>query len=87
MHHLDRDELGKKIVKAAEDAENTCFPILEKMAFQNHVGGNTDEFNQAPLNTPAGILEDWDFIVSVETVRFSLLLTIMLDVGCLAQPR
>lgn len=72
MHHLDRDELGKKIVKATEDAEDTCLPILEKMAFQNHVGGNIDELNQAPLSTPVGILEDWDFIVSEELSRFSL---------------
>jgi hypothetical protein len=63
---LEKDELGKLLVKAAEDAVERCLPMLEKMAPQGRVDGSVAGLRQTSFNTPPEVMEDWDFMVSRE---------------------
>ncbi|KAF2477302.1 uncharacterized protein BDR25DRAFT_251952 [Lindgomyces ingoldianus] len=58
---LEKDEFPKMLVKAAEEAEDMCLPILEDMVAQCQNKGTLDGLNQMSLSVPP---EDWDFMMS-----------------------
>ena len=66
MRGLGKDEFPELLVKAAEEAEERCLPILEEKAAQGQTEGSVDGLNQTSLNTPPELMEDWDFMVSQE---------------------
>ncbi|KAE9363170.1 putative C6 transcription factor [Stipitochalara longipes BDJ] len=59
---LGKGELTMLLIKAAEDAEEKCLPILEEMVARL----TGDGLLQTLLNTPPGVVEDWDFLVSTQ---------------------
>ncbi|KAF8849586.1 hypothetical protein BDZ45DRAFT_708746 [Acephala macrosclerotiorum] len=64
MQGLAEDDLTKLLIKAAEDAEDTCLPILEEMAARHQVEGEVGELHQMTSNTLPGNAGDWDFLMS-----------------------
>ena len=65
MRRLGKDEVPKLLVKATEDAEERCLPILEEIAARGQTERNLDGL-QMPFNAPPEVMEDWDFMVSKE---------------------
>ena len=57
-------ELRELLVKAVEDAEERCLPVLEGMATQGQTEGNVEWLRQISLNPEPEPMEDWDFMVS-----------------------
>ncbi|TAQ89958.1 hypothetical protein B7494_g1693 [Chlorociboria aeruginascens] len=60
---LGKDELPRFLVKAAEDAEDTCLPILEKAA-QAQAGKTIDQLDLMPLNMAPELVENWEFMMT-----------------------
>lgn len=60
---LGKGEMPELLIKAAEGAQQRCLPILEDMVAQTRVQGTDGEVQGMSLDTPAGISEDWDFMV------------------------
>jgi hypothetical protein len=60
---LGKDELSELLLKAAQEAEEVCLPILKDHAAQGQDDGNVDGIDQMSLN---GQIEDWDFMVSLK---------------------
>jgi hypothetical protein len=58
---LGKDELSELLLKAAQEAEEICLPILKDHAAQGQDGGTAGGIDQMSLN---GQIEDWDFMVS-----------------------
>lgn len=71
MRGVAKEEVPGLLVRAAEDAGETCLPMLEEMAAQGRAEGGGDGL-QTTLGTPAPEgMEDWDFMVSGIPVRFA----------------
>ncbi|TVY75621.1 Transcription factor lepE [Lachnellula suecica] len=68
-HGLGKDETAKLLVKAAEEAEDKCLPILEAKVAEGQMEGNVDDLNRMPLGV-APVPEDWDFIMSSAQFNF-----------------
>jgi hypothetical protein len=66
MRGIGKDEFPELLVKAAEEAEERCLPILEEKATQSQTEGTVDDLNQMSLNILSEPIEDWDFMVSQE---------------------
>jgi len=58
---LGRAELSESLLRAAQEAEEVCIPILKDHAAQGQDAGALDGLGQMSLN---GQIEDWDFMVS-----------------------
>ncbi|KAE8452705.1 hypothetical protein EG329_013964 [Mollisiaceae sp. DMI_Dod_QoI] len=64
MRGIGKDANPELLVKAAEEAEERCMPILENMAAQGRGEGTVDELHQMSLNTSPDVMQDWDFMMS-----------------------
>jgi hypothetical protein len=64
MRGLGKDELRASLVKAAEDSEDRCLPILEAMAAHGQIG-ETAETTENAFNMPED-MENWDLMVCKE---------------------
>ncbi|PGH07252.1 hypothetical protein AJ80_08038 [Polytolypa hystricis UAMH7299] len=64
MRGLARDELAQLMVKAAEDAGETCLPLFEEMAGQGQASqeSTADRLYQTSSNPLPETIEDWDFM-------------------------
>ena len=69
MRGLGKDEFPEMLVKAAEEAEERCLPILEEKAAQGQTEGAGDVLGPTSVNMPLELMEDWDFMVSKEAPR------------------
>lgn len=63
---LRMDELSDLLVKAAEEVEEICLPILEEMLGQGQTEGTVDGLEQISSKAPPELIEDWDLMVSKE---------------------
>ncbi|KAI0385597.1 putative C6 transcription factor [Hypomontagnella monticulosa] len=61
MQGLGKEELGKFMVKAAEESEERCLPLIEEMATQWQAGVASEGPEQTASATPAQFFDDWDF--------------------------
>lgn len=61
---LGTDQLSAALVKAAEDVQAACLPILEEMAGQGQSEGARAGPDQISLHMQSEAAEDWDFMVS-----------------------
>jgi len=75
MRGLGKDEFPEMLVKAAEEAEERCLPILEEKAAQGQTEGAGDVLGPTSVNMPLELMEDWDFMVSKEAPRQTLPIT------------
>ena len=66
MRGIPKDEFPQLLIKAAEDAVTRCLSILEGKAAQcrEEVALDVDGLSQMSLNTPADLMEGWDFMVN-----------------------
>ncbi|KAF4975108.1 hypothetical protein FZEAL_8056 [Fusarium zealandicum] len=62
MARLPRDELVRSMIRAGEEAEETCSSILEGMAAE--VGTGEPNQGQTPLDVGFDLTEDWEFMMS-----------------------
>ncbi|KFY95849.1 hypothetical protein V498_03088 [Pseudogymnoascus sp. VKM F-4517 (FW-2822)] len=60
---LDKEEMLRLCLEAAEESEEVCFPLLEGMVAQGR-GEGGDSGILTGLGTPEGGVEDWEFMVS-----------------------
>ncbi|KFY84537.1 hypothetical protein V500_09222 [Pseudogymnoascus sp. VKM F-4518 (FW-2643)] len=60
---LEKEEMLRLCLEAAEESEEECFPLLEEMVAQGR-GGGGDSGILTGLGTPEGGVEDWEFMVS-----------------------
>ncbi|KAI2624648.1 putative C6 transcription factor [Hypomontagnella submonticulosa] len=71
---LGKEELGRFMVKAAEESEERCLPMIEEMAAQWQAEGAPEGLDQtAPASasaTPSRFFDDWDF--AMEDAMFDL---------------
>ncbi|KAM5382586.1 hypothetical protein ACJZ2D_002376 [Fusarium nematophilum] len=78
MRRLTKDEMIKSMVKGAEEAEETCFSMLEQAAARCEIGEVSRGIDQIPLSIGLDLPEDWEFMVSkgselgVDTYSFIL---------------
>lgn len=76
---LGEDELPKSLVKAAEDAEERCLPILEAALSRLGTEEASEGTGSIPFSTPSGASENWDFLVSAQpTIQTIYKLTVYL---------
>jgi hypothetical protein len=61
---IERTKFPELLAKTAEEASETCLPILEEKAAWDQPGGPTDGLEQMVSATPNGPFEDYDFNVS-----------------------
>ncbi|KAI1780687.1 putative C6 transcription factor [Hypoxylon cercidicola] len=64
---MSKEEYPPFLVKAAEEAEETAFAILEEMVAQQQAEGSGEGSEQTHSTTPSQFLDDWDFPVSEES--------------------
>ncbi|OBT63714.1 hypothetical protein VE03_06182 [Pseudogymnoascus sp. 23342-1-I1] len=60
---LEKEEMLRLCLEAAEESEEVCFPLLEAMVAQGRDGGG-DSGILTGLGTPEGGVEDWEFMVT-----------------------
>lgn len=60
---LEKEEMLRLCLEAAEESEEECFPLLEDMVAQGRSGAG-DSGILTGLGTPEGGVEDWEFMVS-----------------------
>lgn len=84
LRGLGKDEVVEMVAKAAEEAQEICSPIFEKMVVAGDQGeGLPGELDQHNLDVPFEVMEDWDFMVCSEYLHMQVLGTNMLpDVRC-----
>lgn len=70
MRGLGKDEFPQLLGKAAEDAEETCLPLLEEMVARTQTEGAFDGLNQISLDMPSELTGDWDFMMSDSLFNF-----------------
>lgn len=68
MHGLDKDKLPESLIKAAEEAEARCLPILEAAASEFRTGGASNESDPTSLYIPPETSENWDFLVGPQSM-------------------
>lgn len=73
-----KEEIPRLVINSAEDAIESCLPILEGMT--TWVVG--DGLCETASNTPLGIMEDWDFMVSKRSTPLKPSLTFISDLRC-----
>ena len=59
MQGVGKDEIPGLVMKAVQDAETICLPILEEMVAEESGNG----LQETTANTPIEIMEDWDFMI------------------------
>ncbi|KAI1381309.1 putative C6 transcription factor [Hypoxylon crocopeplum] len=64
MQGLGKEELPNYILRAAEESEDICIPMLEEMAARGQTEGAAEGLDNTSPFTPSQLLEDWDFEVS-----------------------
>ncbi|KAI2611671.1 putative C6 transcription factor [Hypoxylon fragiforme] len=69
MRGLRGDELTRFVVRAAEDAEERCVPLLEEMVAaaetrEHDNNNNNNNDNSTSETTPSQTFGDWDFVMS-----------------------
>lgn len=74
------------LVKAVEDAEEKCLPVLEEMAAALQTERAGDALPQVYMNLTPDLSEDWDFMVS-SPPRVCYFANRVLDVGYLSRSR
>ncbi|KAI0124166.1 hypothetical protein BJ170DRAFT_638338 [Xylariales sp. AK1849] len=61
---LAKEQIPHFVVKAAEEAEERCLPILEAMAAQGQTDKDSHGLGQISLDAMPEGVEDWDFMMS-----------------------
>ncbi|KAK5113466.1 hypothetical protein LTR85_010894 [Meristemomyces frigidus] len=64
MRGVAKEDFPALLVKAAEDAEATCLPMLEAAAAEHHSEGATGVTDQLSFESPPDMGEAWDFLMS-----------------------
>ncbi|RDL38255.1 Uncharacterized protein BP5553_02595 [Venustampulla echinocandica] len=64
MRGLGKDEIFGLIVKAVDDAEKICLPVLEEMAAQGQAEEPVEGPHQISSNASPEAMESWDFLMS-----------------------
>ncbi|KAK0120177.1 hypothetical protein ONS95_011583 [Cadophora gregata] len=59
------ENFAELLVQAAEEAAQTCLPLLEDRATREQANGATEDiYNVIPNQPQADVMEDWDFMMS-----------------------
>ncbi|KAH8812854.1 hypothetical protein F5884DRAFT_786548 [Xylogone sp. PMI_703] len=64
MQGIENDEFPDLLLKAAEEAEERCLSSLKERAADGQIDGTIDGVDEASLNIPPELLEDWDSVTT-----------------------
>ncbi|EAW12414.1 putative C6 transcription factor [Aspergillus clavatus NRRL 1] len=64
MRGFRQEDLSTVLIKAIEDAEERCLPVLEKMAAEGQSTDIQGALLQTYMDVPLDMSEDWDFMMA-----------------------
>ena len=90
MRGIPKDEFPQLLIQAAEDAVTRCLSILEGRAApcQEEVARDVDdELSQMSFNTPADLMEGWDFMVNSKHRQSQTLINLLIACIQISDPQ